>query len=129
MNSQRNASPRYSYQVICLNGSNQLTGKYQLYISEIGQQGEIIQRVRWHFRTIKGLLSFLKKHFPDSELLHQDISRCIQFQVAPQRLVSIPTDPTSLAKIAVLEPDMPSQLHPDRVFSSTLANQVTVSCG
>jgi len=62
-------SPLLQHQVIQLRGCDREIAKYQLLIFETGQYGEPLHRAKWSFRTFRGLLSFLKKHFPDSDLL------------------------------------------------------------
>jgi hypothetical protein len=115
---------RYQHQIICLNGSNPQSGKYQLQISEINSNGRLLQRARWNFRTFKGLMVFLQRHFPESELLHQEISQCIQFQV-----VKALNDWNSLEGSVGSAPDMSRQVHPDHEAWSTLPGLVPASCG
>lgn len=115
---------RYQHRIVCLNGAEQTTGKYQLQISEINHQGRCVQRAKWHFCTVRGLTAFLKRHFPESELLQQDLSRCIEFQVVPL------AQPQPLRERTVeFAFDMPRQLQPDRVTYSTLPALVKASCG
>jgi len=76
-------SPKhFQHQIVRLNGANQPLGKYQLKISSLDANGEP-QRAQWNFQTFKGLLKFVQKHFPDSDLLEQASNLYIQFRVVP----------------------------------------------
>ncbi len=128
-------SSKYFHQIICLNGASHAVGKYQFQIAQINRQGQLVQRARWNFHTIKGLLAFVQKHFPDSDLLRRDLNECIQFQVVPTLATYAPTMPQETekpklaVKIVATEPGMPSQFHPDREILSTLPTLATASCG
>jgi hypothetical protein len=119
----RMSPPRYHHRIVCLNGLEQGIGKYQLQLSEISQHGRLLQRARWNFSTFKGLLTFLRKYFPDSELLSHEVSQCIQFQV-----VKSLADHHRWEETVAYAPGMPSQLHPDREPCSTLPGLARVSC-
>jgi hypothetical protein len=43
--------------------------RYQLQIAEIGNNGQPLRRVQWDFPTLKNLVTFLKKYFPNSQAL------------------------------------------------------------
>lgn len=59
--------------------------KYQLQISELNNNGQLIYRAQWDFPTLRNLLLFLKKHFPHSQALDTSMSQPISFE----RLVAI----------------------------------------
>ncbi|MBF2025758.1 MAG: hypothetical protein IGS48_03200 [Oscillatoriales cyanobacterium C42_A2020_001] len=50
-------------------GSTHPQGRYQLQISEIGNNGQPQYRAQWDFPTLKNLTAFLKKYFPNSQAL------------------------------------------------------------
>ena len=54
---------------IRFHGSTRPQGRYQLQISEIGSNGCPRCKVQWNFPTLKTLVLFLKKYFPNSEAL------------------------------------------------------------
>ena len=62
-------SSTLQHKVIRLNDRDRQAAKYQLLIFETGQHGEPLHHIKWSFRTFRGLLVFLQKHFPDSDLL------------------------------------------------------------
>ncbi|XGV98635.1 MAG: hypothetical protein ACAF41_06785 [Leptolyngbya sp. BL-A-14] len=70
---------RYQHCILRLNGTSQINGKYRLQIAEVTSSGQPVSRAQWHFQTLKGLLSFIERHFPASS--HEDISRHLRFQV------------------------------------------------
>lgn len=71
----------YRHQVVRWNGTSQQAAKYQLQVISLGHAGQPIHRANWNFETFRGLLNFLKKHFPDSDLLNQTVISAVQFQV------------------------------------------------
>lgn len=73
----------YRHQIIRLNGSTLQTAKYQLEICRINANGSPLQRAQWNFQTFRGLISFLQRHFPDSEILQQASNFYIQCRVVP----------------------------------------------
>lgn len=50
-------------------GSAHPQGRYQLQISEIGNNGQPQYRAQWDFSTLRNLSAFLKKYFPNSQAL------------------------------------------------------------
>ncbi|MGA7931998.1 MAG: hypothetical protein WCA35_00310 [Kovacikia sp.] len=74
-------SQSYRHQIIRLNGSTELVNKYQLQVSEISQQGHLLQRARWNFKTFRGLQTFLEKNFPDSYPLAHTENYFMQFHL------------------------------------------------
>ena len=54
---------------IRFHGSTRPQGRYQLQISEIDSNGCPRCKVQWNFPTLKTLVLFLKKYFPNSEAL------------------------------------------------------------
>ena len=94
-------SHNYQHRIVRLTGAKQQVGTYQLHISQVGQPGQSTHRAQWNFQTFKGLLTFLRKHFPDSELLHQDGCPDIQVhdvQDVPSRsLVTLPSPETRIS--------------------------------
>jgi hypothetical protein len=62
-------SSTLQHKVIRLNDRDRQAAKYQLLVFETGQHGEPLHHIKWSFRTFRGLLSFLQKNFPDSDLL------------------------------------------------------------
>jgi hypothetical protein len=75
-------SQSYRHQIIRLNGAAEIVNRYQLQISEINQQGHLLPRARWNFKTFRGLSTFLEKNFPDSHPFVQDENYLIQFHLA-----------------------------------------------
>jgi hypothetical protein len=75
-------SQSYRHQIIRLNGATEVINRYQLQITEISQQGHLLQRARWNFKTFRGLSTFLEKNFPDSHPLFQEETYSIQFHLA-----------------------------------------------
>lgn len=54
---------------IRFHGSTHPQGRYQLQISEIDSNGCPRFKVQWNFPTLKTLVLFLKKYFPNSQAL------------------------------------------------------------
>jgi len=54
---------------IRFHGSTHPQGRYQLQISEIDRNGCPRCKAQWNFPTLKTLVLFLKKYFPNSEAL------------------------------------------------------------
>jgi hypothetical protein len=77
------SSQQYRHQIIRLNGTTAAVSKYQLQISEVSQQGHLVQHARWHFQTFRGLSSFLERNFPNSYPLNREDDCFIQFRVVP----------------------------------------------
>jgi hypothetical protein len=50
-------------------GTDAPGGKYQLQICQMGQSGQLVYRAQWRFSTIRNLVRFLQKYFPDSQAL------------------------------------------------------------
>ncbi len=114
----------FQYQIVALNASVHQRNRYQLQITELNQYGYPLQRAQWQFQTLRGLLAFLEKHFPNSTLQNPKEKLCIQFQTLRS---SEPAN--SAAEIAASHSDMPKQLHPDREIYSTQPDQMIASCG
>jgi hypothetical protein len=55
---------RYTIQ---FHGSTHPQGRYQLQICEIDSKGHPRRKVQWNFSTLRNLVVFLKKYFPNSE--------------------------------------------------------------
>lgn len=115
---------QFQHQIVYLNGSTQSRNRYQLQITEIDRYGYPVQRAHWHFQTLRGLLTFLEKHFPESTLLSQAPRLSILFQATRFNSASPMSE-----EIVVSQPDMPNQLHPDRELYSMSANRMKASCG
>ncbi|NJP09317.1 MAG: hypothetical protein HC866_07365 [Leptolyngbyaceae cyanobacterium RU_5_1] len=58
----------YRYTIRFRGGENYQC-RYQLQISEVGQDGRSLYRAQWDFPTLKNLLTFLKRYFPNSQAL------------------------------------------------------------
>lgn len=71
----------YRHQIIRWNGSYDQLSRYQLRIVAIDQDGQPLHRAEWNFETIRGLLSFLQRHFPDRYAQPNELP--IQFRLAP----------------------------------------------
>ncbi len=61
--------PQIYRHTIRFRGSAHPQGRYQLQIAEIRNDGQIIYRAQWVFPTLRNLLTFLKKYFPNSQAL------------------------------------------------------------
>ncbi len=61
-------SPTYCH-TIRFRGSAHPMGRYQLQISEVSWNGQPLYRAQWDFPTLRTLLTFLQRHFPDSQAL------------------------------------------------------------
>lgn len=61
--------PQTYRHTIRFRGSTHPQGRYQLQISEISASGQPRYRAQWDFPTLKNLLVFLKKYFPNSQAL------------------------------------------------------------
>jgi len=60
---------RYCH-TIRFHGSTHPQGRYQLQISEVSPDGQLQYRAQWDFPTLKTLLVFLNKYFPNSQSLN-----------------------------------------------------------
>ena len=76
------APQSYRHQIIRWNGDRQQLGKYQLQIIAIDHDGNPLHRAEWNFETFRGLLTFLKTYFPDSDYLEKINRLPIQFRLA-----------------------------------------------
>jgi hypothetical protein len=61
-------APSYRH-TIRFRGSSHPQGRYQLQISEITTDGQVFYRAQWDFPTLRTVLDFLKKNFPNSQAL------------------------------------------------------------
>jgi len=61
-------APSYRH-TIRFRGSSHPKGRYQLQISEIAADGQVFYRAQWDFPTLKTVVDFLKKNFPNSQAL------------------------------------------------------------
>lgn len=73
----------YRHQIIRWNGNTEQPCKYQLKVAEVIQNGQTVYRASWTFSTLRGLIKFVSKHFPESDLLDQIDYSTIQFKTSP----------------------------------------------
>lgn len=70
---------RYCH-TIRFRGSSHPQGRYQLQISELNQHGQLQYRAQWDFPTLRTLMVFLNKHFPNSQALKSVGSPSLTFE-------------------------------------------------
>jgi len=70
-----NMSSQIFRHTIRFHGSTHPQGRYQLQISEIGSNGYPRCKAQWNFSTLRNLVIFLKKYFPNSEALSHNNAR------------------------------------------------------
>ncbi|EKQ68709.1 hypothetical protein OsccyDRAFT_3256 [Leptolyngbyaceae cyanobacterium JSC-12] len=61
-------------------GSAHPQGRYQLQISEVGNNGQPQYRAQWDFPTLRNLLVFLKTYFPNSQALMSAENQSLAFE-------------------------------------------------
>lgn len=76
------APHHYRHQIIRWNGSAYQSPRYQLQVVALNQFGQPLHKAQWNFATFKGLLTFLKTYFPESDRLNSAATQPIQFRIA-----------------------------------------------
>lgn len=71
--------PQRFYHTIRFLGSAHPQGRYQLQISETKLNGQLQYRAQWDFPTLKSLMVFLNKYFPNSQALNSFNSPALTF--------------------------------------------------
>jgi len=61
-------------------GSTDPQGRYQLQISEVCANGQLQYRAQWNFSTLRQVLAFLEKYFPNSQALPYPQTRSLSFE-------------------------------------------------
>lgn len=71
--------PQCFYHTIRFRGSAHPQGRYQLQISEVNPNGQLQYRAQWDFPTLRSLMVFLNKYFPNSQALNSFNSPALTF--------------------------------------------------
>lgn len=74
--------PQQYHHTIRFRGSTHPEGRYQLQISEVCANGQLQYRAQWNFSTLKQVLAFLAKYFPNSQPTVLPKTRSLSFEIA-----------------------------------------------
>ncbi|MDX2244410.1 MAG: hypothetical protein NW224_27360 [Leptolyngbyaceae cyanobacterium bins.302] len=72
--------PQHYCHTIRFRGSVHPQGRYQLQILEMSADGEVRYRAQWDFSTLKHVLAFLQKYFPNSQALTSTRQQSLGFE-------------------------------------------------